>query len=288
LIYLDALLCERSVSRAAARVNITQPAMSDALSRLREFFKDELLVNIARRDSILTALGQALVDPVRESLLQAQSVFTTTSDFIPAKSNRRLIVETSDYVYDVLFRKVMARLYSEAPGLRIFQKRSSIIDSPHHIKRAEVDLLIAPKRFLDEDLPHELLFDDLLTCVVWSGNKLVGDEISFDQFITLNHVCYIDSTFNQWFESHFGRNRNVEVCVPGFPAIFPAVQGTQRIACVYLKHARMYRKQFSLRLVDPPFKFPPVKEYIQWHPYQNRDAGLVWLRNLVKSVASEI
>jgi LysR family transcriptional regulator, nod-box dependent transcriptional activator len=286
LIYLDALLCEKSVSKAAARVNITQPAMSDALARLRVFFKDELLVNIARRDNILTELGQALVNPVREILLQTQSIFTATAEFVPEKSTRKFLVETSDYVYDILLRRVITRLYSVAPGVKVLLSRSGF-DSPHHIKRAEVDLVIAPERFLADDLPRELLFADSLTCVVWSGNRLVGDKITFDQFMSMGHVCWLDSAFNQWFANHFGKSRNVEVYVLGFPAIFPAIHKTQRIASVYMQHAKMYKKQYSLRLIDTPFRFPPVKEYIQWHPFQERDAGLIWLRKLIHSVISE-
>jgi DNA-binding transcriptional LysR family regulator len=286
LIYLDALLCDKSVSKAAARVNITQPAMSEALSRLREFFGDELLVHIAGRQMILTPLAQSLESPVREILLQAQSIVETTSDFVPAMSTRKFTVETSEYVFDVLFREVLVRLSREAPGVRI-DLRPSGLHSADHIKRAEVDLLVVPDNYLADGFPHELIFEDLLTCIVWSGNRLVGSEISFEQYMSSGHVFRRDGAYENWFESRFGRDRKVEITVLDFRMACAAIQGTQRIAAVYLRHARMYEKQYSLRLLKAPVDFPPLKEYIQWHPYQNRDPGLAWFRNLIKSVAAE-
>jgi len=289
LVYLDALLSEMSVSKAAARVSITQPATSEALARLREYFKDDLLVHVAGRSMILTPLAQSLINPVREILLRAQSVAAARMDFVPAKSDRKISIMASDYVFDVILKKVLVCLYCEAPGVRLEVRRHAM-DGREQIKRSDLDLLVGPLGYISEELPFERLFEDPLTCVVWSGNKLVGEKISFEQYMDPGHICSITEghipVYDEWFRERFGSKRKVEVAAPDHGYALRGIEGTNRIATVPRRHARMYARQFSLRLLDPPIEFPPLTEYLQWHRHQERDPGLVWFRNLIKTVAA--
>jgi LysR family nod box-dependent transcriptional activator len=291
LVYLDALLAEKSVSKAAVRVGITQPAMSEALSRMRAHFKDEVLVSVAGRNMVLTPLAQSLAGPVREILLQAQSVTAATSDFRPAESNRKFRILASDYVFDVLLKRVIARLDHEAPAVRIEVKRLEV-NTSQHIRRADIDLLIMPKAYVAEELPSECLFEDPVICVVWSKNRLVGRRVTLEQYLAMGHVCHsLDGElpeWDKWFVRRYGDARRVEVMVPDFGMVLRAVEGTRRIASAHLRHAKMHAQQYSLRIVKPPVDFPPLREYVQWHRHQDGDPGLVWLRNLLKSAAAEI
>jgi LysR family nod box-dependent transcriptional activator len=291
LVYLDALLADKSVSRAASRIGITQPAMSEALARMRAHFKDELLVPVAGRSMVLTPLAETLAGPVREILLQAQNVTDATAEFIPAKSTRKFSVQASDYVFDVLLKKVIRRLHHDAPGVRLEVKRLEV-DSRQRIRRADLDLLIMPKAYVAEELPSECLFEDPVTCVVWSKNRSIGQRITLGQYLELGHVCQSTdgemSEYDTWFARRCPRPIRVEVVVPNFGMVMQAVEGTQRIAIVHQRHARMYAKRYSLRMIKPPIDFPPLQEYLQWHRHQDGDPGLYWLRNLIKSVAAQI
>jgi LysR family nod box-dependent transcriptional activator len=291
LVYLDSLLAEGSVSKAAERVGITQPAMSEALARLREYFKDELLVQVAGRSMVLTPLAHSLVGPVREILLRAHSVAAATPAFDPAKSDRKFIVMASDYAFDVLVRRVLIQLRNDAPGIRLEVRRLPV-DPREHIQRAEVDLVVSPVSRLSEEHPSERLFEDPITCVVWSRNQLVGESVSLERYLEMGHVCARWDRHmpehERWFLNRFGGSLRVEVVVPDFGAAVRAIEGTDRIAAVHERHARMYAKQFSLRLVKPPVDFPPLTEYLQWHRHQDQDPGLLWLRSLIASVAARI
>jgi DNA-binding transcriptional LysR family regulator len=123
LVYLDALLTEKGVSKAAASVFISQSAMSLALARLRQYYGDDLLVQVAGRRMVLTSLAESLAAPVRDILLQMQSVATATANFDPSKSNRKFTIMASDYTVDVLLKRVVAQLFQKAPGIRIEMRR---------------------------------------------------------------------------------------------------------------------------------------------------------------------
>lgn len=105
IVYLDALLAERSVSRAAERVHISQSAMSDALARLRDYFQDKLFVQVGR-SMVPTPLAQSMAQPVRDVLLQIESVASSNVQFDPLNSRRKIGILASDYVADVLLNKI--------------------------------------------------------------------------------------------------------------------------------------------------------------------------------------
>jgi len=291
LVYLDALLAEKSVSKAAERVSITQPAMSEALARLRGFFRDDLLVHVAGRGMIITPLALSLVDPVREILLQAQAVASATIDFDPSKSHRKFRIMASDYVYDILIRRLLLQLSLEAPEVRIEVRRVTV-GAAEEIKRADLDLLITPLGYVSKELPCEPLWEESIVCAVWSRNKQVGKELSLKRYLEMGHVCRSmdgqTAEFDRWFLAHHGPKRRVEVVAPDFGMVLRALEGTNRIAMVHLRQFRMYAKAFSLRMVKPPVDFPTVTESMQWHQHQEHDPGLVWLRNCVRSIAGKI
>jgi DNA-binding transcriptional LysR family regulator len=286
LVYLDALLSEQSVSKAAVRAHIGQPAMSLALIRLRKYFGDELLVHIEGRRMVLTPLAQSLIAPVRNILDQVHAVATNSADFCPAQSKRSFSIMGSDYVIEVLMKALLTRLCQDAPDVQVEMRQLSL-DSRSQIKRADLDLLIAPEEIVFPELPREPVWMDTTTCIVWSQNPLVtGDEISLEQFLELGHVCasldYIPASLTQ-----FGGYRKVQTIVPELCMIPRAIEGTNRIAIIHRRLAQLYIEQCSLRLVKSPIDFPPITEFIQWHPHRDRDPGLCWFRNYIKAIAAE-
>jgi len=286
-VYLDALLTDKSVTRAAARVHITQPSMSLALTRIREYFADEILVTIAGREMVLTPLAQSLVGPVRNALLEIQAIAASATDFDPAKSNRKFSIMASTYAVDVLLQELPARLCRDAPGIQIEMQRLPLDSGRGQIKRADVDLLIAPEREILEEFPSERAWEDTIICIVWSHNHLVGQELSFERYMKMGHVCFYPDLHISEFLKQLGWVRKVEFVVAEISMIPAAIRGTNRIAAVPERLARLYAKQYSLRMVKPPIEFPLVTEFMQWHPYQDRDSALVWFRNCIKTIAVE-
>ena len=291
LVSLHALLEEKSVSRAANRMFLSQSAMSDALARLRDFFDDELFVQIGKT-MVPTPLAQSLVQPVRDVLIQIQAIFTATGPFDPAKTTRRVTFMSSDYIIRALLSKVLARLSQEAPGMKI-----ELLDFNQHyleeFDRGQLDFLTCPEEFASDAHPTALLWEESFKVVAWSKNRLVGRKLTAEQYFSLGHVCV---NFGEWrvptylglFFKRYGRARRVEVAVPTFGTELEVITGTNRIATVHRRHAEKFARQFSLKLLDPPFDIPPLKMVMQWHRFMDKEPALVWLRNLILAIAKEM
>jgi LysR family transcriptional regulator, nod-box dependent transcriptional activator len=187
LVALDALLTDRSITAAGVRVHLTQSAMSGALSRLREFFNDELLTQVGRK-MIPTPLAESLAEPVRQILLQIKSTINAKPGFDPSTSTRHFSVMMSDYVATVLMSEVLRRAEAEAPGVRFNVMSNDTATPVEFLERADVDLLIMPREYLSDKHPRLDLYTDDYACVVWNENPLVGDSISKEQYIEMGHV----------------------------------------------------------------------------------------------------
>jgi DNA-binding transcriptional LysR family regulator len=186
LVALDVLLAERSITRAGNRLNLSQSATSGVLARLREYFDDDLLVQVGR-NMALTPLAASLEVPIRDVLLQIRCTVDLRAVFEPASSVRHFRVVSSDYPSTVLLADVARRLHTAAPGV------SMEIIAPHdgfieQVDRGEVDLLIMPEKYLSAEHPRDALFEDSYSCVVWAENSLVGQTLSREQFMALGHV----------------------------------------------------------------------------------------------------
>jgi len=286
LVCLDALLAEQNVSKAARRVSLTQSAMSLALARLRIYFHDQLLRQVGRT-MLLTSVAASLVQPVRDIILQAQSLASSTVKFDPAKSDRKITVIASDFTMDVLLKRIVPRLARLAPGMRLdFPPLTS--NFKEEFERGQIDLLITPDVYILADHPSEPLLTDKFTCVVWSKNTTVGKKLSFEQYKKMGHVCvnlggWRVPTYEQWFLKHYGEVRRIEVVVTSFNLAVQLVTGTQRIATSYTRCAKMYQRQCSLRLIEPPFDMPPAHLRTQWHKYMDQDPAIIWFRGLLKA-----
>ena len=176
LVALDVLLTERSITHAAERLNLSPSATSGALSRLRAYFDDELLTQIGRRMAP-TPLGESLQASVRDCLLHVQATIDIRPQFDPLKSKRNFKLMMSDYVSTVLMPAALRRLQHEAPGITI-ELMANENEPWQALSRGEVDFLVLPKHFIREEHPSEVLFEDDYVCVCWSGNPLVGAQIS--------------------------------------------------------------------------------------------------------------
>jgi DNA-binding transcriptional LysR family regulator len=289
LVALDALVAEKSVSRAGKRLHLSQSATSGALARLREAFRDPLLVQVGRIMT-LTPLAEGLVEPVREFLLQAESILYSSPVFDPATSTRKFRLMMSDYVETVVMTEALPRIQQIAPAVT-FELFSS--DGPQVLERGEIDLSITPERYLSSQHPSERLFDDEYVCAVWSGNKQVKDHLSLEQYLSLGHIVVLYGRtrqvpfFDEWFRAHFEYRRRIDVITTAFNLVPQLLIGTSRIATLHRRLATFYKRYLPLKLATPPMETPRLEEFMQWHRSRERDPGTVWLRSILKSALSE-
>ncbi|MBB3004678.1 DNA-binding transcriptional LysR family regulator [Paraburkholderia tropica] len=290
LVTLDALLDERRITRAAERLNLSQSAISGMLAKLREYFDDELLVPVGRNLE-LTPRARELVQPVRDLLLQVQTIVAIDPKFEPANARRHFKIATSDYVINVLMHRLIPVIEPLAPHITI-EFMPQVEDSAEKLRRGEYDFLIIPEPFIAPDHPHRPLFDDRYTCVVWEGNTKVGARLeSVEQFERLDHVAALlgwprAPTYDSRYLEAQGIERCVRVTTSDFCSIATALIGTQMIAIMHRRLANELSRRLPLRLVHTPIEIPTVREFLQWHEYREKDPCHRWLRERLIEAAA--
>lgn len=290
LVALDHMLRLRSISRAAEQMNMSQSAMSNALTRLREYFDDPLLVQVGRRLD-LTPRAQAMQDHVRDILVRVDAAISSETEFDPAQSSREFSILLSDFTMQVLMPHVLRLAYAASPSIR-FRLLPQQTFPYLELDRGEADLLIAPKVFSSPDHPSMALFEDEYCCLVWKGSPLAERPLTEEEFVSAGHVRMVPSTGANSFEDQFlekrGISRRIEVSCYSFTALPYLVLGTDRIATV---HGLIARHAMShLPLVRHPLPFPwiALDEVLQWHGHRSRDSGLVWLRGIFQKAVEEM
>jgi len=288
LVALDALLVECSISRAAERLHMSASAMSSALSRLRDYFDDELLVQVGRKMEI-TPRAEVLRDAVRDVLMRIDAGIAAQPQFDPAQADREFRVSVSDYSQATVVPHVLALAWRQAPMLR-FNFVPQVDNPQRALERGEVDLLVIPEGMGSELHPTETLFNECFKCVVWSGSAMARRPLSFEDYTGAGHVVMqpigpTGYSFESWFMQRYGVNRRVDVHTYSFVAAVQLVLGTERIATVHRRLALQMQRMLPIALLEPPFPLPEMQQSMQWHKYRSLDPAIVWLRNLFHDAA---
>lgn len=289
LVALRALLTERSVTRAALSVHVTQSAMSGILARLREYFEDPLIVQVGRRMD-LTQLGQSLQEPVNDLLVRIDTTLGTRPEFDAATTRRRFSIMASDYVISVLLADVLQRVHFEAPGVAI-ELRLPSKDSTAQLESGDLDLLVTPELFTATGHASAPLFEDDYCVVADRANHDVNGTISLAQFSALRHVCYESQGkpfFETWFERTHGEIRQVELTAHSFQLLPLLVLGTKRVATMHAHMAERIAATMPVKLVRLDFAVPRIVEVLQWHKLRDLDPGSQWLRQMIVEQAASL
>ncbi|WP_192250875.1 LysR family transcriptional regulator [Mesorhizobium caraganae] len=291
LVVLDALLSERGLTAAARRINLSQPAMSAAVARLRDYFHDELFT-MSGRERILTPRAETLAPAVRDALLQIQCSIISWDPFNPAQSDRRFRIIVSDFVTLVFFEKVVERVAREAPSVS-FELLPVDDDPDELLRRGDVDFLILPELFMSSAHPRMALFDETLVCVGCPTNKQLPRQLTFERYMSMRHVAakfgrMQKPSIEEWFLIEHGLKRRVEVVVQAFSMIPPMVSGTARIATMPLRLVKHFEKTFPLQIIDLPLPLPAFTEAVQWPALHNSDPASIWMREILLQEASRM
>lgn len=289
LVALDALLSEKSVTRAAAKLNITQPAMSGALARLRDYFEDALIIQVGRQME-LTPLATSLIAPIHDLILRIDSVIATEPAFAPEQSKRHFAITASDYVIQVFLMEVLQRVAWEAPGIS-FEFRQSSGRVQEELESGEVDFVIGPEIDLHPEHPHEVLFEDTYTVIAWADSKAIGEALTLDEYMGLGHVVLRTErqgspSLDRWFTRRYGDVRRIEVTAQSFSLIPRLVVGTDRIATIQSRLASQYVGVLPLKLITPPLALPKLTEVLQWNVHRDPDPASRWFRSVLRDTAA--
>jgi LysR family nod box-dependent transcriptional activator len=286
---LDALLREKNVTRAAERVYVSQPAMSAALQKLRDYFDDPLLVRVGR-EMELTPRGLALVEPVREALLRIQVTLGTQPTFDPATVKRSFVAIVGDVAAPLVMPRVLARLAREAPGIQCHVE-PVLQNSLSRLEYGEADLCLSidsPRLFALRAYPESLRIAELRpvswTCIVAKDHPTVGDTLSAAEFLSLPHILPRPAGAIESPEEAARRLFNVEVEVRATAHSLMELPfmlaGTPLVATLPERLAHLIAPLAPVKLFPVPIEMPSRRELLFWHKRNEPDPGHAWFRNL--------
>jgi len=292
LVALDALLSERHVSRAAARVGLSQPGMSSALARLRRLTGDPLLVRDGQ-SLVPTARAEALAEPVREALATIGRALEERPAFDPAVDECTIRVSCSDYSAVLLVAPLVRRLTAEAPGVTIqVQPRSA--DPVGSLRGMATDLVIEPMAIMgDAALASHLLFEDRWLCCAWAGNPRIRDALDLETFGELGHIVYsmgpgVPMSLADDVLERSGMRRRVEFSVESFFLAPLLLEGTELVALVLARVVPLLQRMADITVVEPPLPIPPIAQAMWWSPARTTEPAHRWVRDRLAAVAGEL
>ena len=283
LVVLDVLLTEKNTTRAGERLYISQSAVSGALSRIRDYFGDQILVPCGQK-MVLTSFAERLVNPVHDILKTTEALISSTTSFDPATSTRSFSLNMSDVSASLVMAQALPLLRKAAPNvhLEFMQAHEKIQDL---LEQGEVDFVAVPPMLLSPLHPSEVLFDDTYVCIAWSGNRFLRKGLTMDQFLSLGHVTnrFIKrkETMGDLLLQPSGVKVRFELIVPTFGLVPLAVVGTDLLAIVNKRLALLFSKYMPLKIFPVPFDLPPSTAMLQWNRYHDNDQGTQWIRRLI-------
>ena len=289
LVALDALLAERSVSRAAVRLHLSQPAASALLARLRELFGDPLLLRSAR-GMLPTPRALELLGPVKQVLDEIEAIVQPRAAFDPASASLMFTLSASDYVEYALLPKLVDYLERKAPGVRLEVRSLDLQLVAMQMESGEVDLCITGLQNAAPGLHLRPLYTERLVSVVRRNHPGVGARLTLDQFCSLEHiqVSVRGSGFSTRIDealAALGRKRHSRLAVPHFLLVPEIVARSDMISSLPERLARGYARQ--LRILEPPVELQKFTVGEMWHERNERDPAQQWLRDVLVELAQE-
>ncbi|ULP41590.1 LysR family transcriptional regulator [Mycobacterium lentiflavum] len=279
LVAFDALMTERSVTRAAHRLNVKQSAMSTTLGRLRKLLGDPVLVRQGQA-LVATPLAESLFEPVSEALARIELVLEHRG-FNPTSDHRTFNIIASDRTTLTFLHPFITALHDEAPNVRLNITPTGD-DYAERLQRGLADLLLIPREVFVQHshYPHEVLYQDRFVCAVDAANEQVGDAITLEQFSTLPYLATSSGRTPSIAEMQLdflGVSRNTKV-IAGFSLAPFLLRGGPLITLIHERLALAVGAASWLRLLEPPIELKPLTEIMVWTPRAEREPGNKWLR----------
>jgi len=289
---LDALLAERHVTRAAARLGITQSAASHALARLRDVLGDPLLVRGARGAMIPTPRAEALAPQIHRVLVDLAGALRGEA-FDPATTRRMFRIGASDYAEVVLLPKLIERVGRLAPGIdlwvHLFDEHGDA-----ELAAGTLDVVFALPRGAARGAGgyEKVLFDEGFTCILRATHPLAGGKLTLARYCDAAHLLVAPrgapgSIVDSALAEH-GRTRRVALAVPHFLVVPYIVAGSDLVATLASRVAALFTETLDLVALPPPVQLPRFQIALAWHERNHHDAAHRWLREQVLAVASEV
>jgi DNA-binding transcriptional LysR family regulator len=277
----DALLRERSVSRAASRLFLSQPAVSASLKRLRETFDDPLFTRTAH-GVVPTPRALALAPRVEAVLVDLQGLLSPDGAFDPAKSERILRIAGSDHSSRGMLPLLCRELAACGSHIRLAWELADYSQLPERLRRGDIDLGLLPRMAPAAGVESELLYEDAYVAVARRGHPRYVGGMDLEAFCAMPHVVLgqsrsvLDDTIDQALARR-GLARHVQAAVTTFSQMTDLLASTDAVAVFPQRVASRYAQ--LLEAMPLPFELPTYRLYVCWDARSNADDAVRWLRD---------
>ncbi len=290
---LNTVLTERSVSRAAIRLGMYQPAVSAALKRLRELAGDPLLVR-SGAGMVPTDAGLRMIDPSARILRAAEVLFSDARGFDPATATSTFSLACSDYMDPLFLPQLVAQIKNLAPLCHVdIHPLSGASDYRTRLAQGEVDIVVGNWPAPPGDLHMARLFGDEVVCLVAKDHPAARRGWDSASWLAAEHVAptpthpgakgVIDEHLDK-----LGLQRNITVRCPHFGLIPAMVASSLLVLTTGRQYCERYMATLPLKILPCPVDFPRMMYYQLWHERTHASASAKWLRDRVKTVASAL
>jgi DNA-binding transcriptional LysR family regulator len=289
LMVFDAIMTERSITRAAHRLSMTQPAVSNAVSRMRVVWKDELFVKNGRNIQP-TLHAQNLWNKVREPLISLTEA-VDPKRFNPATAKRTFRVAVNDIVVDMAWAELRCTIEKEAPGINIHAVPYTIVNTDQVLEDAEVDMVIGVTGVISNTFRAEFLFSPIYICIMNHDHLLAKADLSLQEFAAADHLLVslsgdITGYTDQVLLQH-GLSRRVAVTVNHFSSVANLIQRSNLICVIPISAVSEEIIAGDIAATMAPIEIMPQQISAIWHKRQDKDQGLIWLREHFKRIISQ-
>ncbi|WP_027802470.1 LysR family transcriptional regulator [Paraburkholderia dilworthii] len=284
LVVFNELLRQRRVSAVAEKLGISQPAISNALNRLRRILGDELFLRTSK-GMIPTPFAETLAEPIGFALGAIYNTLNATTTFDPASSSRTFTVAMTDIGEIYFLPALMKRLGKIAPNVTISTVRRTSDTLQEEMETGRVDLAIGFIPDLKTGFFQRRLFRQRYVCIFRKGHAVAKAGMTLAAFREAEHVSIVaEGTGHGMVDDviqRAGMARNIRLRVPHFVAVGHILQTTDLIAVVPQAYATRTLAPFALEQAACPVKIPDIAINVLWHAKNHREPGNQWLRQLV-------
>jgi DNA-binding transcriptional LysR family regulator len=289
LIVFDAVMQDRSVTRAGSRIGLSQPAMSHALNRLRHMLKDDLFVRTPD-GMVPTPRAEMLAQPLRNALSEMQLALEPAA-FDPAKADRRFTLAVNNYAAVVLAPPLVAAVTAAAPSIRLDLRPSGTLDLLQQMDRGDLDLVLGRNDDPGERFAQAVLLDDPFVMVMRRGHPAIRRKLSPAAFAALPHLEISSSGedtgfIDRWLAEH-QCERSIALRAPFLSAASVLVQ-SDFVATLSRRIAHEFVRNHPLEIRQPPYESPRVRTAMLWHRRLERHPAHRWLREIIVSLAKSL
>ena len=289
LIVFDAVMQDRSVTRAGSRIGLSQPAMSHALNRLRHMLKDDLFVRTPD-GMVPTPRAEMLAQPLRNALSEMQLALEPAA-FDPAKADRHFTLAVNNYAAVVFAPPLVAAVTAAAPSVRLDLRPSGTLDLSQQMDRGDLDLALGRDDDAVERFGRTVLVEDPFVMVMRHGHPAIRRKLSPAAFAALPHLEISSSGedtgfIDRWLAEH-GCERRIALRTPYLSAAAVLVQ-SDFVATLSRRIAQEFVRNHPLEIRQPPYESPLVRTTMLWHRRLDRHPAHHWLRETILSLAKSL